>query len=298
MDAALAPNTKKVYKQAISCFRGYMKTYYKVCCISKVSLGQVICFVAYLFRVGKAPGSITTYLAALSYYFRISNTPDLTNNFLIKKMLSGAKRLASSSDMRQPITLPILEKLLVSLQYITHSRYQRYLYMAMYLLAFYAFLRVGEMTINSESNANLLLYKNLSLKDSTQGSSMILTMTNFKHNLGKNPVQLEIKSQPKCSFCPVQAMLGYLELRGTEDGPLFCYGSGRPVSRSEFCKVLRSALKFSKLDTETFKAHSFRIGAATQAHLQGFSDSQIRMMGRWHSESFQRYIRIPMFPSL
>ncbi|XP_062581945.1 uncharacterized protein LOC134243730 [Saccostrea cucullata] len=297
IDAALAPNTKKLYRQALNCFSSFIQSYYKTDCIKEISLGQVICFVSYLFSLGKAPSSISTYLAALAYYFKMTNAPDLSNHFLIKKMLSGAKRLVNSSDVRQPITLDILGKLLVAIPHVANSKYQEYLYMAMFLLAFYAFLRVGEITVRSGSNPNLLLRRNVSFKRDKKQVRMVVTMINFKHNLGKKPVQLEINPQPKCSFCPVQAMRNYLEVRGAEEGALFCYRSGRPISRTEFCDVLRSALKFSKLDSNTFKAHSFRIGAATQAHLQGFSDSQIRVMGRWHSESFKRYIRVSMFPT-
>ncbi|XP_062590269.1 uncharacterized protein LOC134251855, partial [Saccostrea cucullata] len=297
IDAALAPNTKKLYRQALNCFSSFIQSYYKTDCIKEISLGQVICFVSYLFSLGKAPSSISTYLAALAYYFKMTNAPDLSNHFLIKKMLSGAKRLVNSSDVRQPITLDILGKLLVAIPHVANSKYQEYLYMAMFLLAFYAFLRVGEITVRSGSNPNLLLRRNVSFRRDKKQVRMVVTMINFKHNLGKKPVQLEINPQPKCSFCPVQAMRNYLEMRGAEEGALFCYRSGRPISRTEFCDVLRSALKFSKLDSNTFKAHSFRIGAATQAHLQGFSDSQIRVMGRWHSESFKRYIRVSMFPT-
>jgi len=35
-----------------------------------------------------------------------------------------------------------------------------------------------------------------------------------------------------------------------------------------------------------------------QAHMLGVSDSKIRAMGRWHSDSYLRYIRIPMLPGL
>lgn len=263
-----------------------MHSYYKTCCIKDVSLEHIISFVSYLFSIGKAPSSITTYLAELAYYFKMSNIPDLSNHFLIKNMLSGAKRIASSPDMRQPITLDILEKLLVAVPHVANSSYQKYLFMAMFIIAFYVFLRVGEIKVRSLSNPNLLLLSNVSFKTTAKASCMIITMTNFKHNLGKNPVHLEIKSQPFRSFCPVQIMKNYLKVRGAEDGPLFCFTSGRPIPRSEFCKVLKSALKFSKLDSNTFKAHSFRIGAATQAHLQGFLDSQIRVMGSGTHFSF------------
>ena len=39
--------------------------------------------------------------------------------------------------------------------------------------------------------------------------------------------------------------------------------------------------------------HSFRIGAATTAALRGVEDSVIKMLGRWESSAYQRYLRTP-----
>lgn len=63
-------------------------------------------------------------------------------------------------------------------------------------------------------------------------------------------------------------MQKYSKVRGAENGPLFCYRSVRPAPRTEFCALLRSSLKFAQLDSTAYKAHSFRIGASTEAHPQ------------------------------
>ena len=47
------------------------------------------------------------------------------------------------------------------------------------------------------------------------------------------------------------------------------------------------------LDPSRYKGHSFRIGAASYAADRGFSDAQIRMLGRWKSNAFLCYIRAP-----
>ena len=47
------------------------------------------------------------------------------------------------------------------------------------------------------------------------------------------------------------------------------------------------------LDPSRYKGHSFRIGAASYAADRGFSDAQIRMLGRWKSNAFLRYLRVP-----
>ena len=45
------------------------------------------------------------------------------------------------------------------------------------------------------------------------------------------------------------------------------------------------------LDTSRYKGRSFRIGAASLAAGKGFSDAQIRTLGRWKSDAFKLYIR-------
>lgn len=95
--------------------------------------------------------------------------------------------------------------------------------------------------------------------------------------------------------CPCQALLHYLNLRkhSSPSEPLFSFMDGSPISRQYFTQQLRSALAFCNLDLHLYKAHSFRIGAATTAASQGFSELQIQSMGRWNSGAFKKYIRIP-----
>ena len=52
-------------------------------------------------------------------------------------------------------------------------------------------------------------------------------------------------------------------------------------------------IKFCGLNPARYKGHSFRIGAASHAADRGLSDAQIRVLGRWKSNAFHRYIRIP-----
>lgn len=260
-----------------------------------MSLDHLIMFIAFSFDSGKSPNTIVTYLASLSYYFKLQGLQDLTSNFIINKMLDGARRLAACPDVRLPITLPVLKSLLLALPHICVSYYQNCLFQAMFSLAFHAFLRVGEMTICTNNVANNLCLNDISFpKNSEMSPSLHIDMRNFKHNLVKRPTFLEVGSQTDISVCPVKLIQQYLLLRGKINGPLFCYKDGQPITRKNFCLILRAALDFSKFDTSKYKPHSFRIGAATTAHLLGYSDSQIQEMGRWKSDSYRRYIRIPM----
>jgi hypothetical protein len=52
------------------------------------------------------------------------------------------------------------------------------------------------------------------------------------------------------------------------------------------------ALARAGLASVQITPHSFRIGAATLAAAQGKSSEQIRVMGRWKTTAYSRYIRL------
>jgi hypothetical protein len=61
-------------------------------------------------------------------------------------LLKGYAKNGARLDSRLPITLPILEMLLNAAPYIQGSRYQVCQFIAMCFLAFFGFLRIGEIT--------------------------------------------------------------------------------------------------------------------------------------------------------
>ena len=87
-------------------------------------------------------------------------------------------------------------------------------------------------------------------------------------------------------FCPLTNLNSCLAVRGTSQGPLFCFPDLLPISTIQFNTWLSRALSFASLSSLPIKSHSFRIGAATHA------DLQIQKMGRWKSSVFRRYIRV------
>ena len=78
---------------------------------------------------------------------------------------------------------------------------------AMFLLAFYAFLRIGEITSRSKTYQNVLLFQDVTLHIYIyiSGQTTVnLKMSQFKHNTSKQPALLEIKSLAKANHCPVR----------------------------------------------------------------------------------------------
>ena len=94
-------------------------------------------------------------------------------------------------------------------------------------------------------------------------------------------------------ICPVLALIPYLARRGSQPGPLFVTSDHWYLTRTLFSQKLDALLGQLQIDTQQYNTHSFRIGAATTAAQAHISDAHIKMLGRWRSDAYQRYIRTP-----
>lgn len=244
-------------------------------------------FISYLFSKGYASSTVATYTSAVSFVHKINGFKDPADNFLVEKALQGTKKLKPQVDTRLPITYPILLKLVQASNHCFNTKFQQCMCTSMFLLAFAAFLRVGEFTVSHNNWENVLRLENL---EWAKSGNLKLRFTNFKHSKGREAL-IEINKQPG-NNCPVKALQQYIALRGYESGCLYQWPSGNPVTRAEFVRMLNDCLKFSNLDPSVYKSHSLRIGAACQAAANGYSDAQVREMGRWKSDAFKRYIRL------
>ena len=192
--------------------------------------------------------------------------------------------IAPTGDVRYPITLPILRSLLSVLPQIAKSHYCSVMYSAMMSTAFYAFLRCSEMC---QSQHNIQYHQVFISHDRSHAE---IIFHHFKHNVQNRPFIIRIDAKPV--HCPVKTLTTYMTLRGSQPGYLFCAPDGKPVSRTALISVLNTALKILKLPNSHYKLHSVRIGAATAALLNGKSEAEIQVLGRWSSSAFRRYIRL------
>ena len=71
---------------------------------------------------------------------------DPSKVFYVSQMLKGYGKVGFRLDSRLPITLPILNRLVAAASSLEGSMYQIIQFQAMCSLAFYAFLRIGEIT--------------------------------------------------------------------------------------------------------------------------------------------------------
>ena len=255
-----------------------------------LSVNSVALFIAHLSTKRLAPATISTYISAISYVHKLKGYADPTKVFLIFKLLSAIES-RSRPDVRLPITLPVLRLLVDALKQSLF--YHRTLFTAMFLTAFYGFLRIGEITCKTTSSGtSVLQHQDLSfLLHKGEVIAAKLTLTSFKHNRSGRPFYIHILQLTSSECCPVQALKSFCILRGSGSGLLFTLPDGSSVSTHHFSQALNNCLTFCGLDNSNYKPHSFRIAAASFAADQGFTDAQILGLGRWKSDMFKLYLR-------
>ena len=291
--SSLNPQSRSIYKRNMDKYLQFCHTYFAASIAPTVDMGILCHYIAYLHLQGLSASTVRSAVSSLNFIHQLAGGQDFSDNFILKKVLSGVSKSNPSIDTRLPITKDILVKLCQVIPHITEDPYLRALFKSMFLLAFYAFLRVGEITVTSRSvhNPNLLNLDQISIDPVSQ--QVRISFNSFKHKSSTFPFLLNIPEQVE-PLCLHKSLAGYLSFRGFCKGPLFLY-RGAPVTRSFFTSFLSSTLKRANLSPTRIKSHSFRIGAATTALQKGFTHEQIQQMGRWKSGAFSKYLRVGSF---
>ena len=292
VSASLSAATQSSYNRMLSVYSNFCQKYFPGVNVLPSTHVMVAHFISHLFIQNYQPSTIASYISALSFMHKIKFLQDPTDTFFIKKMLKGTKQLRHSVDTRLPITYDILVKLVKALPKVIVGIYNQVLLKAMMSTAYFCFLWIGEIAVK--------IYRVTQREDlkfervNGHVSNTTITMKFYKHSNLQSKT-LSIARRPENYLCPVKAIEEYLRLQNCPHGPLFRFKCGKPVSGFYFNSSLKSLLNFVGLDTNFYKGHSFRIGAATSAAAKGVPLALIQSMGRWKSNAFQHYIRLDNF---
>ena len=287
--ASVAPSSAKLYKRSwtlmIQCTRE-LNPSHSGPVLLPVSVPLLSVFISYLHTLGYSSSSIISHSSSIGYIHRILGYQNPMSHNIIQKLLAGVTRVSPPSPPRLPITIGILAQLISSVDQVVAHYYHKSLLKAMLTIGFFGLMRIGEITMTKEGIIPL------SLSQLTfQPSLVSINITHFKHNKKLNPVEIPIPQQSISQICPVKHLTEYLQLRGFNPGPLFAFPTLKPIPRQFFSKNLSRLISFAGFQGDRYKSHSLRIGGATYYASLGYSDAQIRLLGRWDSNAFIKYIR-------
>lgn len=91
-------------------------------------------------------------------------------------------------------------------------------------------------------------------------------------------------------LCPVASLKDYIRHRLAVKGQFFVHFDSSPLSKLKFLHVFKKCEHILSLDNARLTSNSYRIGEATEAAKLGFSESLMKKIGRWKSDSFLLYV--------
>lgn len=291
--SSLAVSSRKSYCRFWSRLIDFITGIQGLAFVLPVSPVDIAHFIAYLHINQFSPSTISSHLSAIAYYHESKGFSDPTDHVTIRRMIKGCKRLRPQKDSRLPLLLSHIQKLVTTCQFIFGDNYYlKVMYQALITFTFHGFFRLGEILPKRLSTCtSVIQFSHITVRN----KSLLVQLHHFKTKTSNKPTTVVIRNSAKS--CPVLSMQTYLVVRGTQTGCLFITSTGQPVTFSQFRNVLRRLLDFCNLSTLHYTPHSFRIGACTQAILAGVPEHKIQHMGRWRSQAFRRYIRVPNLTS-
>ena len=289
LSLSLAPTTKTNYQTAFHKYERFCKFHHFIPFPATEDI--LIPFTTDL-SCSLAHSSIKVHLAAISYHSAIRGQAIPFKEYKrLYYLLRGIKR-AQGSTRRKKKRLPITPSMLQEINKHLFNSAQLYedkiMLWAALLTAFFGFLRVSEYTSTWKKTfdpTTTLLFSDLHF--SSDGTATILIKASktdpFREGV---PIRL---TPNRTSLCPVNALRHLVLSHPSKSGPLFTFQNGRFLSRRD----VNSTLVSTTGGVANISSHSLRIGAASTAAAAGCPKWLIQGMGRWSSDCFREYIRIP-----
>lgn len=292
---ALANNTKRTYSSAQRLFISFCTKHNLLhdngspCPASELTILRFIGEIS----DSRQASTLKVYLSAVrALHVQMGFLDPFLNRPRIPMVIKGLRR--SQSSTKRPEKLPITALVLYSLKLqLDLTKKDDLMFWAVCCTAFFGFLRAAEFTVPSSGFQSGL---HLSLAD-VSVDSYPLPSTAFVHLAHSKTDQFGkgysiVLARSDGHICPVAALMSYLQCRGSQDGPLFVFADGSPLTRPKLNARLQALLAAAGWQGR-YTLHSFRVGAATTAASLGFPDYLIQAMGRWSSDAYKVYIKLP-----
>ena len=205
-------------------------------------------------------------------------------------LVRAIKRKSKKRPKRTPVTLPKLKLIYKYLRDSGFSLHDKTMLWAAVTTAFFGFLRSSEYCspqIHRYDPASTLQFEDITLRYPNINVNIKTSKTDpFREgcNICLSPSNADV--------CPVINLKNYMNVHPTRSGPLFTYSDGSLLTQRRLNAFLKSSVPSNP--NNPISSHSLRIGAATTAASAGLPRWLIQQLGRWVSDCFRTYIRIPL----
>lgn len=246
-------------------------------------------YVSFLFSSGFKGTSIKVYLSAVrSLHVMHSLTlPPYSPRMLLA--LKGATRLTGPPDRKSPITYSILSEIIPLLC----GRHDELMLQSAMSLSFFGCFRAGELCLPegvSYSKKLHLSYSNVIINEPLSQLKVFLKQS--KSDIFDTGVEVKVgcSGTPVCAYCSMKSYLGQHPCPAP-DSPLFMDRNLHVLRKQYFVATTKLVLASAGYDPTLYSGHSFRAGSATAGASVGFSEWELKMLGRWSSDAYHIYLR-------
>ena len=274
-----------------------------------LSESDILTFVAWLLDRNLAASTIETYLSGLRQVHLVNNVSlPILRTPLVSQILEGKKHIdtqekrSGSRPVRLPVTPSILKLLKEELRLSDLEANLKLLLWATATICFFGALRIHELLSRRERSYDphcTLLASDIKLKAiNINGKKTQILQLRLKSEktdrIGADTI-LDIYESGG-PLCPLKAFSKWAKSRPCSrmDGPAFVQPDGTPLTGEKFNAHLKSFLS-KHLDYGKGKvtSHSFRSGMASLVAKLGYTDDELKAVGRWSSDAFNAYVKLP-----
>jgi len=292
LDQAYRPRTIRAYSTQFKLFLAFAA-------LMKVSqlhdLDLLLAFIECLSFNKLSVSTIKNYVSAVKQQFQKFNLPleQFQNHkiYLMYRSLQINRPLKVT--VRGIITISILKQIIQQCQSLQFPA----LYKALFLTAFYSFLRISNFA--AEAAGQFDRSRNLIRNDvifAAPGAHIIIRWTKIRWTKtlqGRDRVQViqipEINSDKQ--ICPVAALQDMFMLYPhNKTSPLFCLPHGQALSQGRIRDTLAHITSSLGFPPGFITFHAFRRSGATLAFNNGVTLQNIQVHGGWRSNAIWLYL--------
>ena len=256
-------------------------------------------FCAYLIENGSQSQTIKSYVSAIKSILRDDGYPWNEEKILLSSMVRACRLENDRLKCRFPIQKGLFELILFELKRTLDGQfYLQTLYTALFSLAYYGLMRIGELAQGSHT------VKASDIHIGTNKNKILLVLYSSKtHGVNSHPQKIKITAANAQSaqsvktdqlICPFEAVRSFLRIRGSytsEFDNFFIFRDKTTVQASHVRSILKDCITSLGLDSTLYNTHSFRIGRTVDLW-NGHNLDFLKQIGRWRSNAVYRYLKL------
>ena len=263
-------------------------------------------YAAHLVEAGIQSLTLRSYISAIKMVLECDGYNWDNRKMLLNTITKACKLKNDVVKTRLPISSSLLEMILFEVDWyftsgdeITPQPFLCYLDQALFAVAYYGLLRIGELATGTHP---------VKAKDMHIGRNKdkILLVLRSSKTHGKESRPQKVKIVPTCDsdyreqryhrhFCPFKLMRKYFHYRGNYpdlDKPFFVFRDGSLVIPDQVHTVLRKMLDKLNLDVQLYDTHLMCIEHASDMYNKfNYSLEEVKKAGRWKSNAVYRYLK-------